>query len=458
MGFVSSLLALFGLPVAALLCGSVLLWAGWRGRRVGNHSTCRRCGYDLTGRPEGSNACPECGSDLTRPRAVAVGDWSRKPKLAALGAAAVMVGGLRLAGDVRRTIGDDVNTLKPAWWLAREAQTGDRPHRQAALTALRHRLPLGQVSAATVKRLTASALDRQADLSKPWEAEWGEWLEAALAAGKLTDAERDRYFRQAVAPCYVGLKVRQRVRRGDPFPVTRIGENGPRLAGQQGYFLGRGPDLRFDDRIKYRPTDRDSPYMLTGPGFVLSPATVPYETLSDGRHSIVLLGAIGVSARGQKPVDVPYRLEAEWELLPADSPSVELVDAPELRGQIEPQVWVGVKVEPFRGGAGLASVSIIFNRLPVGVAYDVVLRAGEKEWAAGPVSAPAGSYAQRATRPEFFSGFDAEKVDVVLRPNPDAAESTLDVLRIWNHEIVKQDVPVTRTPPRRPPPRFVPPS
>jgi hypothetical protein len=41
-------------------------------------------------------------------------------------------------------------------------------------------------------------------------------------------------------------------------------------------------------------------------------------------------------------------------------------------------------------------------------------------------------------------------VDIILRPNPAAAAETLDVPRVWNHELVIPNVRVTRRV-RRPP-------
>src|SRR5688500_6972626 len=61
--------------------GFVLAWAGWRGRRVNNHPLCRRCGFDLTGRPPDSARCAECGADLSDRCAIRVGqrECRRRP-------------------------------------------------------------------------------------------------------------------------------------------------------------------------------------------------------------------------------------------------------------------------------------------------------------------------------------------------------------------------------------------
>jgi hypothetical protein len=37
---------------------------------------------------------------------------------------------------------------------------------------------------------------------------------------------------------------------------------------------------------------------------------------------------------------------------------------------------------------------------------------------------------------------DADRVDLVLKPNPDAAASSVDVFEIWDGTIVLSDIPV----------------
>ena len=67
---VTSVLLIAG---AVTLVGIVLALVGWRGRRVGDHPYCRRCGFDLFGRARGSIVCSECGAELHRGGAVVVG-------------------------------------------------------------------------------------------------------------------------------------------------------------------------------------------------------------------------------------------------------------------------------------------------------------------------------------------------------------------------------------------------
>jgi hypothetical protein len=47
------------LPLLLLVLGVLLIVRGLRGRAVDDHPICRRCGFDLTGRPEGVTICSE---------------------------------------------------------------------------------------------------------------------------------------------------------------------------------------------------------------------------------------------------------------------------------------------------------------------------------------------------------------------------------------------------------------
>ena len=53
-------------PAVVAAASAVVLVVGWRGRRVNRHPICRRCEFDLFGRPAEATRCAECGADLRR--------------------------------------------------------------------------------------------------------------------------------------------------------------------------------------------------------------------------------------------------------------------------------------------------------------------------------------------------------------------------------------------------------
>src|SRR6476646_10396854 len=75
--------------VACTAFGFLLIYRGWRGRRIDSHPLCRKCGYDLVGQPAdvGQCVCPECGADLARRRAVKMGHRARHRGQVVVGAA-----------------------------------------------------------------------------------------------------------------------------------------------------------------------------------------------------------------------------------------------------------------------------------------------------------------------------------------------------------------------------------
>src|SRR2546427_12425775 len=73
-------------PLGLMMIGGLFaLVYGIRGRRTDDHPICRRCGFDLFGRPEGSEGCSECGADLHAATAMRIGHRRRRPMLALLG-------------------------------------------------------------------------------------------------------------------------------------------------------------------------------------------------------------------------------------------------------------------------------------------------------------------------------------------------------------------------------------
>src|SRR5256885_468391 len=107
------------LVVTLLLCGAVLLLFGMRSRCIDDHPICRRCGFDLYGRPETSKRCSECGAELNLPQSIRIGHRKRRPILLMSGLAVSLLGlgwlGLITASSLG---GANLNPYKPVFWLA----------------------------------------------------------------------------------------------------------------------------------------------------------------------------------------------------------------------------------------------------------------------------------------------------------------------------------------------------
>lgn len=97
-------------PLASL----ILLRRGVRGRRVGDHPHCRRCGFDLFGRPETSHQCSECGANLDDSRAIVIG--VRRPSPAMIFVSLfLLLASLGIGVPIASKL--NWNQYKPDWWL-----------------------------------------------------------------------------------------------------------------------------------------------------------------------------------------------------------------------------------------------------------------------------------------------------------------------------------------------------
>src|SRR4051794_15986477 len=156
---------------AAALCYAL------RGRRVDDHPICRRCGFDLFGKPADSDVCSECGARLGWRGATRIGRREGRRGLALAAGTGVLVSAVVLTGigwvQVR---GVDLQRHKPVWWLEREAGSAGANTRDAALAELIRRIALGkpgQVNDQQLARLIDRAMSHQADTSQPWVPGWG---------------------------------------------------------------------------------------------------------------------------------------------------------------------------------------------------------------------------------------------------------------------------------------------
>jgi hypothetical protein len=115
-----------------------------RGRRVGDHPSCRKCGHDLFGLPETSACCPECGADLTRRRAKLDGIYA--PSAWRWGRRAMLLAALGVVGTGVWQAINEVGYLpyQPDLVLLYWVERGDMRSRSAA-DELVHRCLNGQL-------------------------------------------------------------------------------------------------------------------------------------------------------------------------------------------------------------------------------------------------------------------------------------------------------------------------
>jgi hypothetical protein len=127
--------------------------------------------------------------------------------------------------------------------------------------------------------------------------------------------------------------------------------------------------------------------------------------------------------------------QAAWTLLPPDSNTVELVCPEDEVNAMRQSVAITELTVARRGG----SIAVSIDNPPEPFAFDVLVRAGTREWRITRVSGPAGirmNTSTNGTPSDWDVGPEVDKVDVILRPSVPLAEEQSELAKIWGREIV----------------------
>ena len=425
--------------------------AGWilfrRGRRLPPDSTtpyCRRCHYNLTALA--SDRCPECGADVTQPRAIIKGVGKRAAWWTALGAT-LLVAGLLGAGIYGRIAYKRMAWYRyaPAFWLLRNAASDSEVWRSNGYFELKRRVQCDALSKDQTQRLIGMALDDQARWDLPIITNMAvtQVLEALDQSGAMNTEQRERYrvqtqlLRLAVRPTVPpGTPIRARI---DAFLQTTQTEN------QRGEILA----IRVDGQ----PIDLTVPPWRP---FVLSmikstPFALPPQT--PGRHVLecdVRTGEAFYSPDQQQYVYVERSiiertLRAEFEVLaaiPAEyikrTPSAELAN--ELPGMIDVKnLYISTRWdEATRQLVPMLNGYVeLTGKLPLSLAFDVIVRwdDGECVWSRCAFNKDEVHFHHMLLITSDVDSRLPPEFRVILRSSVTAAEETPDLYEIWDGEI-----------------------
>ncbi|HZK82146.1 MAG TPA: hypothetical protein VFC46_13785, partial [Humisphaera sp.] len=171
------------LPAVIATVAIIAIVFALRGRRMDQHPICRRCGFDLFGKPELTKVCGECGSDLNGRRAVRVGRREKRHRLLWV-AGMVFLACAGWEGRLGWQAGKstDWNQHKPVFWLERDVHGKYVPARDIALAELARRIAVGTLPKDREAALLNEAFALQADRTRPWIPGWGTLIEAAQNA------------------------------------------------------------------------------------------------------------------------------------------------------------------------------------------------------------------------------------------------------------------------------------
>jgi hypothetical protein len=430
--------------------GVLLVIFGVRGRRVGDHPTCRVCGFDLTG---GATRCPECGGDPGA-RGPRIGTRRRRPWLVVAGLALCVLGGGGLgAMSWARAARFDWNRVKPVALLRREVALGWGASGAAAMAELERRQAAGTLSQGQVVAVAESILKVQADKGRQWDERLGGWVERAWQDGTLGEPDFRRYLRHAAE---FQISTRPRIEESEmwlPMEVVRLGVR----AGPAGNLGGNvyGPALRVEERFSSVAVD-GLPAGPKQPRPGNSGALTPYRSgftaplavrawdappLPRGRHGLKIVYEVTISIAGARPCAETFEVpcEATFEVVGRGGDAVEMVSDPALDARMQASLSeVGPAWFLGRAWGFMGYGSVRVQPLPEALAAEIYWRQPDgAEFRVGELvlrpSGQAGLH-QYATQ-ELPETIAAGPIEVILRASPEVARRTTDLSRIWGGEL-----------------------
>lgn len=436
---------MISIAALVLIAGLLMLAIGVRGWRINDHPICRSCRFDLVGIHGRAPRCPECGGELTRPRAVRIGRRKVHRSRTALGAALVLVG--IVAGGVTlwaSATGVDWNTYKPEWWLAADAQGGSS-RAEGAIRELTKRLDDGALSMPLAQELIATGLERQMDEEIPWLDAWAIFLETARVNNMLSDAQLQQYI-QAVAD--ISFHMRARAAQAMPWDM-RIGLTPGRIVSNALQLQIATTGLWIDDQ----PIDiRTMHIVTTGPGGV---STIDFNynalrlrTLPPGEYDARLGVRITVT-EANAPAIVVGTLDAEFsrkvQIVGPGEPLVELMTGEQLRSSVFESI--AIRSTSISEDGHLAEGFIEVREAPVDMLFDIIWRFddetapdGYQELRMGGIAVKQGRNGGTKYSRSMGNAVRIQRTDIILRPAIGIAGTRMDFDRLWAEEIEFPDL------------------
>jgi len=336
---------------------------------------------------------------------------------------------------------------RPQGWVAGDLSSSDVALAERAWVELERRRKEGRLSAETEARVTEAALAEQGKGTGPasplvWPMIG--YLSDQCAAGRLTDAQKERFFRQIFR---VELRVRPRVVAGERVSVHAVA-TGPgfydtRWSHAEGLGTVKigseefGFPLSAGGIVGLEPTRTISAFVVvrgSGPQDVkYTLPTVIFRQDGDGAHGKTIESQFDRVLHGRTFVE------------PIASPeNPKLLRDPSAGGAI--QAAMSVQIERRQDSSQPPTISLLFKNPPRNVAFDVSVRIGSRVF-----DVATESQETWCTRGETKSAtlvwdeldrIRGSRADVILRSSGRVARQSINEFEIWDGELIFKDVPI----------------
>lgn len=417
---------------------------------MGEEPFCSKCGYSL--QALSSERCPECGADVGRASGVVSGRRVRSRGPLGTGALLSISAAVCLGGSGWKWARSfDWYTLKPTGYVLDDLAATSSPNRLRALREMQRRTRSGaSLAPRHHARMVDLALAEQATVAPPvgsfpfWTVpnmtwEMVTWLTDEAQAGRLNAAQRATLCEQTQP---FALIIRPTIVAGDPVP----------------YRLFRQiPLYNLDVRIIGMSVTEDGKPAPGGSAALPIPEF--QEPLSsDGAWSATTVGThtyaaklrVEVWTRAAPSRGIRESLLHTFDLVQTATAQVIERDAVKRPSEV-PGAEAGFRAVFRTGffnlrdnlGSGGRQITGTLGvvRPPADLMFSVSARINGKEYPmAGRVQCAAGQSVGVSLAAPYDGPADVAKIELILRPDEAGARRTIDLLNIWDRELVVKDV------------------
>ncbi len=470
-----------------LLIGLTLITLGLRGKQINNHPHCAKCNYDLVGHTN-PTTCPECSASLNSKKAIRHGirRWRKSPLR--IGCVCLTIGLLPIGYSIfSAATGINWMQYAPTNWLIN--WMGDSPAAWAELSERFNTKKMDSEEISSLADRILVLLDQVGYYDEDRTRDWLLLYEESWRQGVLTPEQKTKYVTnwleaQVRTPDYYYVSEHA------PFRLIFGGEPNVRWDYSTPFAIRWDFQYQVNHGETIRPHYRNRLIHISEPqdlgGYFDLPTELgPYtfnahfsyeifeiddwETLMAEQTFSAAAIAAGITpdpAPRVIPIAAVHQdFERTLEAVPRDLPFVTppfVVDRIvqttkprylrlhqdadlrliQIKAEIATEMNNGIRIQT---ASGILEFSFQIERIDIPMCFDVILRTGSRTWTLlGGLTelsnvAYRGTIRHRAAMP-VDENFNAETVEVILRPNSDlAARSAVGiafgVTEIWGDEI-----------------------
>jgi hypothetical protein len=294
-----------------------------------------------------------------------------------------------------------------------------------------------------VEDVVSWILARQADPAVTWEAAWGDVVQKAHARGRLGTGRWMKYLEGAV---HLRMRVRPRVRVGDPIPVELLcrlragresGDLSPGWVGMQIAAEMEGEGERADLGTSWAGIDVvPLPMTFTKLWLPGNGEGWPAGMARPGERKVRLQVKGTIKDRDGIIATVVRQGELTVEVLAKEQLSVALGQATEAREQ---EMETAVKLRgtgEVQRTPGATVGTLWVAGPPMAAAFRVVLRQEGREWLLARTLVRMDSAVNESLRLPMKGEMPLPgPAEVVCVPEPEGAVGTVEVLEVWPKEV-----------------------